>query len=77
MVDETRAFALGQNKAFIVDVSRIARLPTTKDYFPDLLDVGVPNFGQDPAMANKAAVRIRELIGDGFQVTPVDLTSKP
>ncbi|BAM88651.1 hypothetical protein S58_26450 [Bradyrhizobium oligotrophicum S58] len=59
-----------------MDVSRIARLPMTADYFPDLHNGAVSNFGQDPAMAAKVTLRIRELIANGFEVMPVDLTSK-
>ncbi|MGJ4947652.1 hypothetical protein [Bradyrhizobium sp. HKCCYLS20291] len=75
LVDEKRAIALGQSKSFIVDVSRIARLPITVDYFPGLLDDAVPSFGRDPAIVATIAARIRELIADGFDVVPVDLTS--
>jgi hypothetical protein len=75
LIDETRAIALGQSKSFIVDVSRIARLPVIVEYFPDLLDEAAPSFGRDPALVTAVAGRIRELIADGFAVTPVDLTS--
>jgi hypothetical protein len=76
LVDEARAVALGQKKAFVIDVSRIARLPMTPEYFPDLHEGTVATFGQDPALASKVTLRIRELIADGFTVMPVDLTSK-
>jgi hypothetical protein len=76
LVDERRALALGQNKPFVVDASRIARLPLNSDYFPDLQSGNVPSFGRDPAFVDRVAARIRELIEAGFVVSSVDLTPK-
>jgi hypothetical protein len=76
LVDEARAFALGQSKSFQIDVSRIARLPITPDYFPDMHDGVVPTFGQDPSMVDKVAARVRELKAEGHQIMPVDVSSR-
>src|ERR1700730_17804385 len=35
-VNKARAVQLGQKIAFLVDASRIARLPLTTDYFPEV-----------------------------------------
>jgi len=36
LVNKARAVELGQKAAFVVDASRIARLPITSDYFPEM-----------------------------------------
>jgi hypothetical protein len=59
---------LGQKVAFHVDASRIARLPLTTDYFPELRRV----IGRDPDFVVKVEQRLRELIAAGFSVAKVD-----
>ena len=41
-VSQARARELGQKTAFQVDASRIARLPLTADYFPEMVGNAVP-----------------------------------
>jgi len=74
LVDEVQAVALGQSKAFHVDASRIARLPITSDYFPDLHDGVITPFGRDEAFVDTVFERIRFLLANGYQITPIDLT---
>src|ERR1700686_327881 len=45
-VNKARAMELGQKVAFHVDASRIARLPLTTDYFPELRDKTVQVIGR-------------------------------
>jgi hypothetical protein len=75
-VDAANAAKLGQSRPFHVDVSRVARLPVTLDYFPDLQQNGsIRTFGQDPTMVTKVIRRQQELIGSGYQLDAVDLAS--
>jgi hypothetical protein len=52
-VNETRAKELHQRRAFHVGVSRVARLPLTPEYFPELRDDAVPTIGCDPDLTTK------------------------
>ena len=60
-VDENRSRELGQAKAFDTDVTRLALLPITPDYFLEVVDGAVPNRGQDPHVAQVAERRLAEL----------------
>ncbi|SRR5579871_1526766 len=71
LVDKTRAAELGQKAAFHVDASRIARLPITTDYFPELGQRVVAKT-RDPDFVIKVEDRMRELIAAGFELTKVD-----
>jgi hypothetical protein len=73
-VDKVRATQLGQKTAFHVDASRIARLPLTTDYFPELGRKA--KSAQDPDFVTKVEVRLRELIAGGFEVTTVDAVAR-
>jgi hypothetical protein len=73
LVDAARAAKLGQSKSFHIDVSRVARLPITSDYFPDLQDGLVSTFGQDPRFVEEVVKRQRELIESGHQIDRIDL----
>ncbi|GLR92797.1 MULTISPECIES: hypothetical protein [Bradyrhizobium] len=55
LANEQRAVALGQSKAFHADASRVARLPLTQEYFPDLHNGQIATFGHDPAFVDKVA----------------------
>ena len=67
-VNKARAMELGQKVAFHVDASRIARLPLTADYFPELRRA----IGRDPNFVMKVEQRLRELIAAGFRIVKVD-----
>jgi hypothetical protein len=71
-VNETRAVGLGQRSAFHIDASRIARLPLTTDYFPELVGSTIPVRGRDPAVVARVEERLRDLIATGFEVIKVD-----
>jgi hypothetical protein len=71
-VNKARAMELGQKVAFHVDASRIARLPLTRDYFPELGDNTVQVIGRDPHFVIKVEDRLRELIAAGFRIAKVD-----
>ena len=73
LVDAARAEELGQQKSFHVDVSRVARLPLTPDYFPDLKDGMIPTFGRDPNFVKTVIARQQELMAAGFPITPIAL----
>jgi hypothetical protein len=73
LVDASKAARLGQSKSFHVDVSRVARLPITSDYFPDLQDGLVPVFGQDPAFVEEIVKRQQDLFESGYQIDRIDL----
>ncbi|MGB8399377.1 MAG: hypothetical protein WCE35_11325 [Bradyrhizobium sp.] len=72
LVDKARAIELGQKTAFQVDASRIARLPLTTDYFPEMAGTAIPVRGQDPGFATRVEERLKELIANGFEITKVD-----
>jgi len=46
-VNRARAADLGQTTAFQVDASRIARLPLTSEYFPEMAGNTIPVRGND------------------------------
>jgi hypothetical protein len=68
---------LGQKTAFQVDASRIARLPITRDYFPELSGNTISVRGHDPDFVTRVETRLTELILSGFKITRVDLIRKP
>src|ERR1700761_5221040 len=61
-VSKARAMALGQKAAFVVDASRIARLPLTPRYFPEIAGDTIAVRGNDADFVAKAEERLRELI---------------
>lgn len=63
---------MGQKTAFQVDASRIARLPLTIDYFPEMAGNTVPARGHDPDFVTRVEGRLEQLIADGFEITKVD-----
>jgi hypothetical protein len=67
---------LGQKNEFHVDASRIARLPLTTEYFPQLDDTTVRIIGRDPELVIKVEERLRELIAAGFSIAKVDAVQK-
>src|ERR1700693_3253973 len=69
---KARATELGQKVAFHVDASRIARLPLTTGYFPELGDKTVRVIGRDPDFVIKVEQRLRELIAAGFRIVKAD-----
>jgi hypothetical protein len=71
-VDKVRATELGQKVAFHVDASRIARLPLTLDYFPELDRNTIPTLGRDPDFVIKVEERLMELIAAGFEIRRID-----
>jgi hypothetical protein len=71
-VNRIRALELGQKTAFHVDASRIARLPLTPDYFPEMTENSIPVCGSDPAFVAKVEERVRELIAGGLEITRID-----
>jgi hypothetical protein len=78
LVDAIQAAVLGQATSFHVDVSRVARLPLSSDYFPDMQDGMIPTFGRDRSFVETVVKRQRELIEAGFRIVPVDLArSRP
>ena len=46
-VNKARAIELGQKTAFHVDASRIGRLPTTGNYFPEMTGSAIAIHGRD------------------------------
>jgi hypothetical protein len=67
---------LGQKTAFQVDASRIARLPLTTDFFPEMSENALPVRGHDPEFVARVEERLRELIASGFEITRIDAVSK-
>ncbi len=63
---------MGQKTAFHVDASRVARLPLTTDYFPEVVGNTIPVRGHDPNVVTIVEGRLRELIASGFGITRVD-----
>ncbi len=76
-VDKARGGELGQRTAFHIDASRIARLPLTPDYFPEMAGETIPIRGCDPDLVPKVEERLRELIASGFAITRVDAVARP
>jgi hypothetical protein len=75
-VNKTRAGQLGQKTAFQVDASRIARLPLTADYFPELVGSYVRVRGHDPGFVLRVEGRLSQLIADGFEILRVDAVGR-
>jgi hypothetical protein len=71
-VGRERAMELGQRSAFHVDASRIARLPLTAEYFPQMDRNAIPVHGRDPELVTRAEERLRELIASGFEIARLD-----
>jgi hypothetical protein len=71
-VSKARALDLGQRTAFQVDASRIARLPLTSDYFPEMFGDTIPVRGNDSDFVTRVEERLRELMASGFEITRVD-----
>src|SRR5262249_50652436 len=72
-VNETRAKQLHQRRAFHIDASRIARLPLTPEYFPQMTAGPLPVLGRDPDLVRKAEERLQALISGGIHVAKIDL----
>ena len=72
LVSKARAEELGQKTAFHVDASRVARLPLTPEYFPEMAGDALPSRGHDSAFVTRVEERLRELIAAGFTITRVD-----
>jgi hypothetical protein len=72
-VNQARAIELGQKVAFHVDASRVARLPLTAEYFPEVVENTISVRGHDPELATKVEGRLRELVATGFEITTVDV----
>jgi hypothetical protein len=66
---------VGQKTAFQIDASRIARLPLTPDYFPDMAETIIPVLGNDAAFVARVEDRLTELIASGFEITRVDIAA--
>ena len=71
-VSQAKAIELGQKVAFHVDASRIARLPLTTDYFPELHENTVAVRGHDPEFVAKVEKRLAELIAAGVEIIRID-----
>jgi hypothetical protein len=71
-VNKARAGQLGQKTEFQVDASRIARLPLTVDYFPEMVGDSVPTRGHDPDFVARVEERLGKLIVDGFEISRSD-----
>jgi hypothetical protein len=67
---------LGQKVAFQIDASRIARLPLTVDYFPEMTGDAIPVHGRDPHLVSKVEDRLRELVSAGFEISRVDTVAR-
>ena len=68
---------LGQKAAFQVDASRIARLPLTADYFPEVAGNAIPVRGRDAELVTKVEERLRELVAAGVEITRTDAVAPP
>jgi hypothetical protein len=75
-VSRAKALELGQKTAFQVDASRVARLPLTVDYFPEMSGSNVALRGRDVELVTKVEERVRELVAAGFQITRVDAVAR-
>jgi hypothetical protein len=71
-VSKERAAELGQKAAFQIDSSRIARLPLTIDYFPEMTEHTIPVRGRDAELVTKVEGRLKELVATGVEITRVD-----
>src|SRR5712692_3730186 len=77
LVNKARAIELGQKAAFHVDASRIARLPLTAYYFPELGRNAISATARDADFVSKVEDRMRELIAASFEITKVDAVVDP
>jgi hypothetical protein len=68
---------LGQKAAFQVDASRIARLPLTADYFPEMAEDAIPVRGRDAELVAKVEERLRELVAAGVEINRADAVARP
>jgi hypothetical protein len=68
---------LGQKAAFQVDASRIARLPLTADYFPEMVGNAISVHGRDPELVSKVEDRLGELLASGVEITRTDAVARP
>src|SRR5713101_2185247 len=75
-VSQAKAMELGQKTAFQVDASRIARLPLTRDYFPEMAGSTIPLRGRDRELVTRAEERLSELVAAGFEITRVDVVAR-
>jgi hypothetical protein len=75
-VSRAKALELGQKTAFQVDASRVARLPLTLDYFPEMSGSDIPVRGRDAQFVTKVEERLRELVAAGIQITRVDAIAR-
>lgn len=71
-VSERRANELGQKTAFHVDASRIARLPLTTEYFPEMAGGRIPLRGRDAEFVARVEERLRELVASGLEISKID-----
>jgi hypothetical protein len=76
-VSQARAMELGQKAAFQIDASRIARLPLTMDYFPEMAGNSISVHGRDPELVTKVEDRLRELVTAGVEITRIDALTRP
>ena len=65
-----------QRRAFNIDASRIARLPLTPEYFPQMTAGTLPVLARDPDLVRKAEERLQALISGGIHVTKIDLIGR-
>jgi hypothetical protein len=75
-VNEAKARELHQRRAFLIDASRIARLPLTSEYFPGLASGTIPVLARDPEIVRKAEERLKALRASGLHMTKVDLINR-
>jgi hypothetical protein len=76
-VSQANAIELGQKAAFHVDASRIARLPLTTDYFPEMVGDTIRVRGRDAELVARVEERLRELIAVGVEIARVDAVARP
>jgi hypothetical protein len=76
-VGQARTMELGQKAAFQVDASRIARLPLTTDYFPEMVGNAILVRGRDPELVTKVEDRLGELLASGVEITRTDAVGPP
>jgi len=75
-VAKERAVELGQKTAFQIDATRIARLPLTTDYFPEMIEHSARVHGRDPELVAKVEDRLRELVAAGVEITRIDAVGR-
>jgi hypothetical protein len=67
---------LGQKAAFQIDASRIARLPLTINYFPEMAGNAISVRGRDPELVTKVEDRLRELVAAGIEITRTEAVTR-